>query len=130
MTRKLLWLLPFVCYLVFTFWYTNTSGPLTNQEITAFLEHFKSVGYTEERLQNVERFMRNDTGRQFLMMNNIDLNEQPPTVTGAEPGESAEQLMGRYMEYMWPALLQRACHPVYMGRAVHGAMDLVGIEGA
>ena len=72
--------------------------------------------------------MRNDTGRQFLMVNIIDDNENPPIVEGAEPGESSEQLMGRYMEHMYSQLLRRASHPVIAGQAVHGALDLVGVE--
>jgi hypothetical protein len=64
------------------------------------------------------------------MVNNIDMNESPPNVEGAEPGESASKLMGRYMAHMIPALLARACHPVLMGSAVYPTMDLVGIEGA
>ena len=64
------------------------------------------------------------------MVNNIDMNESPPNVEGAEPGESAADLMGRYMAHMIPALLARACHPVLMGSAVYPSMDLVGIEGA
>ncbi len=74
--------------------------------------------------------MESDSGRQFLMVNVIDMAEDPPDVAGASPGESAQQLMGRYMEHMYKELLKRACHPVIAGDAVHTAMDLVGIEGA
>ena len=66
----------------------------------------------------------------MMMVNNIDFNEHPPEVAGAAPGESAEQLMGRYMEHMLPALLKRASHPVLTGSAVYPSMDIVGIEGA
>ncbi|MEH6592262.1 MAG: hypothetical protein V7746_18505 [Halioglobus sp.] len=58
------------------------------------------------------------------------MNEKPADVDGAKPGESADQLMMRYMEHMLPALLARACHPVVMGTVVYPTMDLVGIEGA
>jgi hypothetical protein len=29
---------------------------------------------------------------------------------------------------MYPALFKRACHPVFVGDAVHGALDSVGLE--
>ena len=74
--------------------------------------------------------MRQDTGRQFFMANFLDLNDAPGDVPGAEPGESADQLMARYMSYMWPALLSRASHPTIGGRAIHSAMDLAGIANA
>ncbi len=64
------------------------------------------------------------------MVNNIDMNENPPDVEGARPGESASNLMARYMEHMFPALLARASHPILMGPAVYPTIDLSGIEGA
>jgi hypothetical protein len=74
--------------------------------------------------------MEEDTGRQFLMLNNIDMNENPGPVDGAEPGETAQQLMGRYMEHMYPELLKRACHPAFFGVVVFSSMDIVGIDNA
>ena len=74
--------------------------------------------------------MRGDTGRQFLMVNLMHMADNPPDVAGAEPGETADQLMARYMNYMWPPLLSRACHPIFMGTSAYQAMDIAGIEGA
>lgn len=74
--------------------------------------------------------MATDTGRQFLMVNNLDMAVDPADVEGALSGENAAQLMDRYMEHMYPALLRRACHPVYVGEAIFRAMDVVGIDGA
>lgn len=87
-------------------------------------------GSSPDRIAYFERFFKEDTGRQFLMLNAIDMNENPPDVKGAEPGENATQLMGRYMEHMIGELLGRASHPVIIGSAPFTAIDLVGIEGA
>ncbi|MFL2706738.1 MAG: hypothetical protein ACJ0HC_02440, partial [Gammaproteobacteria bacterium] len=57
-------------------------------------------------------------------------NKNPEDVAGANSGESADQLMSRYMEHMWPNLLKRASHPIFVGYAIWESMDLVGIEGA
>ncbi len=62
------------------------------------------------------------------MLNNLNMDDDPPDTQGAEPGESAQQLMDRYMEHMYPELLKRASHPVIFGRAVYSALDIVGIE--
>ena len=78
---------------------------------------------------NADVFMHTWSGKDRIG-NNIDINENPPNVEGAEPGESADDLMGRYMAHMIPALLIRACHPVLIGSAVYPSMDVVGIEGA
>ncbi|MDG2327894.1 MAG: hypothetical protein P8L70_14285 [Halioglobus sp.] len=129
-TRTKLWLVPALLYGIFVFWYTDFSGPLSDNEVDQFVATMKANGSEPETIAFIKKFARQDSGRQFLMVNNIDMNESPPNVKGAEPGESASKLMGRYMAHMIPALLARACHPVLMGSAVYPTMDLVGIEGA
>ncbi len=129
-TRTKLWLVPALLYGIFVFWYTDFSGPLSDNEVDQFVATMKANGSEPETIAFIKKFARQDSGRQFLMVNNIDMNESPPNVEGAEPGESASKLMGRYMAHMIPALLARACHPVLMGSAVYPTMDLVGIEGA
>jgi hypothetical protein len=74
--------------------------------------------------------MEQDTGRQFIMVNSIEMNKNPEDVAGASSGESADQLMSRYMEHMWPNLLKRASHPIFGGYVIWESMDVVGIEGA
>ena len=129
-TRTKLWLVPALFYAAFCIWYTDLGGPLSDAEVDEFIAAMTANGGDPEVIAFVEEFARQDSGRQFLMVNNIDLNENPPDVEGAGPGESAEQLMGRYMKHMIPALLSRACHPVLMGSVVYPTIDLVGIEGA
>ena len=129
-TRSILWLVPALLYAAFFIWYTDLGGPLSDAEVDEYIATMTANGGDPETIAFVEQFAREDSGRQFLMVNNIDMNENPPKVEGAEPGASADQLMGQYMEHMIPALLSRACHPVIMGSAVYPSMDLVGIEGA
>lgn len=129
-TRVKLWLVPALLYAAFVFWYTDFKGPLTEEEIAGFTGTMQANGSAPDTIAFIEQFMRGDSGRQFLMVNNIDMNENPPDVEGAEAGASADELMARYMEHMIPALLSRACHPALMGAAVYPAMDLVGIDGA
>ena len=130
-----IWISLLVIYAGFFLWYTDMGGKLDEEEIEFFLEKLEenaSVNSDDSRTQisRIKRFMEEDTGRQFLMVNNIDINENPGDVEGAEPGESAESLLDRYMEHMYSQLIKRACHPVFAGYAIHPSMDLVGIEGA
>jgi hypothetical protein len=129
-SRVLLWAVPAGLYLAFCWWYTNTSGALTDAEIERYAQILASNGAAPDRVAEMRRFMATDTGRQFIMVNVIDMAKNPPSVDGAPPGASADALLDRYMEYMWPALLARACHPVLVGDAVAPALDLVGIDGA
>jgi hypothetical protein len=128
--RKLLWLIPALLYGLFVVWYTDFGGPLSDEEVDTFVATLQARDADPQTLAKLEGFLRGDTGRQFLMLNALDMNDNPPDVAGAEPGESADQLMGRYMEHMFPELLLRACHPVILGDAVYTAIDVVGIEGA
>ena len=128
--RKLLWLIPVLVYLPFTFWYTNLGGPLSQEEIAAFVTQMERSGREPAQIERIRRFMEEDTGRQFLMVNVLDMADTPRPVAGVPPGESSGQLMGRYMEHMYPELLKRASHPIFMGNAVFDSMDIVGIEGA
>ena len=133
-----IWISLLVIYAGFFFWYTDIGGKLDKEEIEFFLEKLEertSANSADPETYNsqknlIKRFMEEDTGRQFLMVNNIDMDDDPEDVEGAEPGESAERLLDRYMEHMYAQLLKRACHPVFAGNAVHPSMDLVGIEGA
>jgi hypothetical protein len=128
--RKWIWGIPAFFYLAFVFWYTDFGGPLREDEIAGYLAKFEAQGFSDEDefLARVRGFMATDTGRQFQMVNVIDYDQDPPDVEGAAPGESAEQLMGRYMEHMFRELFRRACHPTVMGVAAHRAMDLVGVD--
>lgn len=130
MRRRILWGVPAVFYALFAFWYTDCGGPLQPDEIDDYISQFEAADFTAEQSASIRQFMETDSGRQFLMVNALDMAKNPPDVPGAAAGESAEQLMGRYMEHMFKELLQRGCHPVMMGQAIHRAMDVVGIEGA
>ena len=128
--RMKLWLFPALLYAAFVFWYTDFRGPLSDAEVDHFIEVMTGNGANPEKIEFYARFLRQDTGRQFLMVNNLDMNENPPAVEGAPANANADTLMGLYMEHMIPELLKRACHPIIMGPAVYPAIDISGIEGA
>lgn len=128
--RKILFFVPTILYLLFFLWYTNLSGPLTQEEIDTVLDRLQSQQASPAEIARMRQFMEEDTGRQFIMVNLIDMNPNPPELPATGPGASSGQLMGYYMEYMYPALLRRASHPVFAGLAIAPAMDIVGIEGA
>jgi hypothetical protein len=128
--RKKLWLVPLFAYGLFSFWYTNSSGALTSFEVDQYIGKLQAIGRSEPQLNELRLFLESDTGNQFIMTNNIDMNEHPGHVEGAQANESGDDLMNRYMEHMYPALFVRASHPVFVGGVVHSAMDIVGIQNA
>lgn len=117
--------MPAIVWLGFCFWYTNTEGRLSDDEIEAFAALAEQGGAAPERVQQLRRFMLEDSGDHFLMVNLLDMAEPD-----AEGGLTPEQSLARYMEHMYPELLKRACHPVLAGPVVFRALDLAGIEGA
>lgn len=119
MNAALRWGVLAVLWSAFTLWYTNLGGPLSEPEIEALRARAVEDGRTPAQLERLERFMREDDGGHFVMVNVLDL---APV--------DAEENLARYMDYMWPALLARACHPIFMGTAIADAMDLAGVTAA
>ena len=128
-TRMKIWLLPALFFTLFLFWYTPTGGPLSDAEVDNFIAKMERNGSPPEAMSLIRQFGEEDTGKHFIMINNIDYNETPGDVAGAAPGEDAEQLLGRYMEHMIPAMLSRGSHPVMIGPAAYRSMDVIGVEG-
>lgn len=103
---------------------------MTSDEIEAVLERATDGGAADERIAQLREFMESDDGGQFLMFNSLDMADDPPEVEGASPDEDADQLMARYMDYMFPEMFKRGCHPAFFGASLSNALDLSGIEGA
>jgi len=125
-----IWLPIVILYGLFFYWYTDFGGPVTEQEISQLAESMRADGNDEAYIDYITTFFRQDTGRQFLMVNNIDTNDSPPSMPGMPADADAEALIAVYMEHMIPELFKRACHPVIVGASVYDAIDVMGINDA
>jgi hypothetical protein len=130
MRARTLWLGLAVLYGAFTGWYTSWAGPLGPDEVDAYIARLAEKGAKGERLALWRHFLATDTGDDFAMLNAIDLRDTPLEVEGVPLDESSEQMLGRYTEPFLGKALARAAHPVMVGSAASGALDLWGIEGA
>jgi len=128
--RFLLWIVPILIWAGFTFWYTDFGGPMSSEEVTSAVAYLESRGMEADRIENFRTFLANDTGRQFLMVNNIDMNENPPKMAGFGSDATSADYMNHYMEHMYPELFLRACHPVFYASGLGITVDVSGIEGA
>jgi len=130
------WISLLVIYSSFFIWYTDLGGKLTDDEIEYYANKFESNALKDGRVlepqikELLQKFVEEDSGKQFIMVNVIDMSENPTFPDGTVSEESPDVLMNEYMEHMYSELLKRASHPVYMGSAVNNSMDLVGIENA
>ncbi|MBD3646063.1 MAG: hypothetical protein HUJ31_01145, partial [Pseudomonadales bacterium] len=128
--RLILWTVPALLWIFFTVWYTDLGGPLTDVEVRDGIALMESRGYDPVRLRKLEAFLRTDSGGQFLMVNNIDLSDDPPPMEGFGPEATADDYVAHYMEHMIPELLSRACHPVFFASGTGYVADLAGIDNA
>ena len=130
------WITLAIIYGLFFTWYTDFGGKLSDDEIKSYYSKFESNALKDGRVLDprgmdlIQKFMEEDSGKQFLMVNVIDMSENPTFPDGTVSEESADDLMNEYMEHMYGEILKRASHPVFMGSAVNDSMDLVGIENA
>jgi hypothetical protein len=123
----LTWVICGAVYVGFFSWYTSFGGALTESEIESYMTYFARDGAeaTTERLAQMRRFMQEDTGDDFVMVNVIELYDQPLAMPGVNPSDSSDDVLAKYMAYMYPALFARASHPVFFGEAANSAMDLM-----
>ena len=130
------WTFLIIIYGLFFAWYTDFGGKLSDEEIEYYANKFESNALKDGRVleprikELLQKFMEEDSGKQFIMVNVIDMSENPTFPDGTVAEESSDVLMNEYMEHMYGELLKRASHPAYFGNAVNGSMDLVGIENA
>ena len=126
-----MWLVLAILYTGFFSWYTSFGGPLSQEEMDHYykiLEARNSDGSPEQRAR-LRKFMEEDTGDDFVMINVIDMYEEPMQISGVSSSDTSEDVLDRYMEYMYPALFARACHPILFGEAANQAMDLMNAPG-
>ena len=124
------WFISAVIYLIFFFWYSNTSGPLSQAEIDLVIDRIDKGESTisKEDRSSFLNFLRNDDGGDFYMVNFLDINENPPTMEKTGESATASDLLDYYMEYMYPELFMRASHPVFAGNVSASALDHIGAE--
>lgn len=125
------WLVSGLLYLAFFAWYTPLGGPLSEAETHAYIQKFRaaSPAPSEESVGRLRRFMQEDTGGHFVMVNLIHLYDRPLPAEGVKEGESSQEVLNKYMAYMYPALFLRASHPVLYGDLAADAMELKDAEG-
>ena len=120
------WLILVTIWFAFFSWYTSFGGPLTDDEIEVYVRAAEKLSPPDPILvETMRRFMEEDTGDDFIMLNIEKTYDEPLLVEGVEPGQSTEEVLANYLAYVVPALISRACHPVQFGRAAGGTMDLL-----
>lgn len=131
MTPALIWFTACAIYGIFSLWYNNFRSPLDDSEVDTCLRHLsadRNADFDADRLEVIERFLRADDGREFYMLNLVRFH--PGDVIDPVSGASkpAPRVLEGYTRPFMTALLKRAGHPVFGGRAVGEYVEHWGVE--
>ena len=111
----LTWLIIVAVYLTFFSWYPSFGGPLTEEEIDHYMALFDQTepSLSQDELAMVRKFMEEDAGNDFVMINLVDLYETPRQIEGAraDPGSHPTQVSAR-VEFL---VRGAAMHPQHHG---------------
>jgi len=125
-----LWLTAALLCLAFFAWYENWRGPLTPEEIEAYMGRFADNAESQTNQQTdpavLHAFLDGDDGGEFFMLNLVRLRSRPvpDPVTGEK--KSAPELMEGYTKKFFKELGKRAGHPAIMAGVKGGHIDSWG----
>lgn len=118
------WITAGVLYILFIAWYFNWRRPITAEQIESYMETFSATEgsrYTEPEV--FRRFLEEDDGKEFVMLNLVRLHEQDieHPITGEK--QSPQALIQSYFKPFVKALIKRGGHPVYRAVKKGGYID-------
>ena len=123
-----IWGAAVAAYGAFRAWYDRRPRPLSRDEVERYVRRLEELdsGTPEERAV-LRAFAEADDGREFLMLNLVQLHRDPVRnpLTGAM--ESPRALMQAYTRRFVRALLRRAGHPALLAFPAGGYVDTWGV---
>ncbi|MEM7118430.1 MAG: hypothetical protein AAF614_38760 [Chloroflexota bacterium] len=121
-----IWVVALLVYLAFRLWYDGLRKPLIPSEIEHFtniLEKRANEGFDEQDIAIVRKFMEEDDGKEFIMVNMVEFHPSPVTHPDTGKEISAPRLLNEYFAPLMRMFLSRAGHPVFSGKVVGGYLD-------
>jgi len=108
-TPLIVWTLAAGVYAVFLLWYLPLWRRVSAEEIRDIVDAAQAEGLASARIAELRRFLENDDGGSFVMVNLLKLRE---------PTDEAHRAMEVYQRRFMGRLLGMAGFPLYAGRAV------------
>jgi hypothetical protein len=124
-----IWAAALALYGVFSLWYGNWRGPLTPEEVERYMQRAATNPQLEpDRLAALRRFLEQDDGREFYMVNLIATHREPVPMPGSGEKRHARDVLKGYTDHFMPALFRRAGHPAFAGPAAGAYLEHWGVE--
>jgi len=121
----LIWVITLLVYLAFRLWYDGLRKPLTAEEVEKYTRLFEQhAGAGDEvDLAVMRKFLEEDDGKEFIMMNLLQYNPSPMKHPDTGQDAQADSILQEYFRPFMGRVIRRAGHPVIAGRAVGGYLD-------
>ena len=108
LTTTSLWVAAVSLYGLFWLWYVGIKGKLSSVEVEQYMKRFEAIQLSENKLSNLRYFLENDDGREWFMINLLELKS---------PKSESASILQNYSKIFMAAMFKRAGHPFLMGRA-------------
>lgn len=119
-TPLLIWSSCAIIYLVFLLWYIGFKKKISVDEIEQIREFLVSkIGHSPRRIDGICRFFENDNGKDFVMINVLELKK---------PHDASHEKLQQYQKIFLGNLLKRAGHPVLIATAAGGNIENIDCD--
>ena len=120
MNAFIIWTSAAAIYACFWFWYVGVVQKINSQEVESTLEKMRALGgASEQQLQALRRFFEEDDGKDFVMINLLELKK---------PRQESSKKLAVYQKVFLGNLLKRAGHPVFIARVATGKIENIGCD--
>ena len=119
MSPTLLWLIALLTYALFYCWYVGFRSRVTPAEVEETMAIFDASSIDETRKSHIRHFLSNDDGKDFVMVNLLEL---------AKPRKESSKKLQAYQKIFLGQLLRKAGHPILIARAASGNIENVACQ--
>lgn len=116
-----IWIIALSLYALFWLWYCGVKGRLSKHEVEIFISSFEAKGLSERALSNIREFLEQDDGREFFMINLLQIK--------SPKRESQKFLMGYFKKFM-SGMIPRGGHPLFLAKAAAKNIENLNCEHA
>ena len=115
MTPLLIWIIASIIYAVFFCWYIGFKKVITAAEVDSAMAIYDShTALTDKQKTHLRHFFSRDDGKDFVMVNLIQLKE---------PKHESSAKLTTYQRVFLSALIRRAGHPILISQAASGNIE-------